>query len=228
MAHVGCCLHFRGIFMQCLQRVVYQNGRSKSWILRSAGRVNAEALALEWRVPPPRELSCSPGWPPSYCTVLMQAVRTCPVCRRTTHFVTPSMTWPASAEDKAAVVDAYKSKLAQIDCRHFAQGEGRCPFGTSCMYRHAYRNGQLEVMPGPPCPLIAPSKGSCTAASEPSAWLLSMLDHTKTFPSPRNRTMTVMPCYWYQYELTVGCVSDWGRVQTRNEMKDVMLGTSGS
>jgi E3 ubiquitin-protein ligase makorin len=69
------------------------------------------------------------------------------VCRQTTHFVTPSMTWPTSPEDKAAILDAYKSKLSQIDCRLFSFGNGSCPFGTSCMYRHAYKNGQLEVSP---------------------------------------------------------------------------------
>ncbi|EIE26681.1 hypothetical protein COCSUDRAFT_12361, partial [Coccomyxa subellipsoidea C-169] len=73
------------------------------------------------------------------------ALRTCPVCRQTTHFVTPSMTWPTSREDKAAILDTYKCKLSQIDCRLFSFGEGSCPFGTSCMYRHAYKNGHLEV-----------------------------------------------------------------------------------
>jgi hypothetical protein len=32
-----------------------------------------------------------------------------------------------------------------IDCRHFAFGDGTCPFGSSCFYRHAYRDGSLEV-----------------------------------------------------------------------------------
>jgi hypothetical protein len=34
--------------------------------------------------------------------------------------------------------------LAQ-DCVHFDFGDGTCPFGTSCFYRHAYRDGRLEV-----------------------------------------------------------------------------------
>lgn len=28
---------------------------------------------------------------------------------------------------------------------HFDFGDGQCPFGTSCFYRHAYRDGRLEV-----------------------------------------------------------------------------------
>lgn len=27
---------------------------------------------------------------------------------------------------------------------HFNYGEGQCPFGTSCFYRHAYPDGRLE------------------------------------------------------------------------------------
>lgn len=40
---------------------------------------------------------------------------------------------------------AYRARLASIDCRHFAFGEGHCPFATSCFYRHAYKDGTLEV-----------------------------------------------------------------------------------
>ena len=75
----------------------------------------------------------------------VQAVRACPVCRQVTHYVTPSMVWPADEEEKEAIQSAYKAKLASIDCRFFSHGSGTCPFSTSCMYRHAYRNGQLEV-----------------------------------------------------------------------------------
>nr|CAB3467933.1 unnamed protein product [Digitaria exilis] len=31
-----------------------------------------------------------------------------------------------------------------IDCKYFDFGTGSCPFGTSCFYRHAYRDGRLE------------------------------------------------------------------------------------
>ncbi|GAB4814955.1 hypothetical protein N2152v2_002001 [Parachlorella kessleri] len=72
------------------------------------------------------------------------ALRTCPVCRTTTHFVVPSTAWPATPEDKDLVISGYKAKLGTIDCKHFAFGEGTCPFGTSCFYRHAYRDGRLE------------------------------------------------------------------------------------
>ncbi|KAK9801945.1 hypothetical protein WJX73_008791 [Symbiochloris irregularis] len=72
---------------------------------------------------------------------LESAVRTCPICRCTSHFVTPSNTWPANDEEKAAIRLAYMSRLAKIDCRNFDFGRGICPFGSSCFYRHADRDG---------------------------------------------------------------------------------------
>ena len=72
------------------------------------------------------------------------ALRTCPLCRTPAHFITPSTLWPATPEEKEAVVGGYRAKLASIDCRNFAFGEGACAFGTSCMYRHAYPDGRLE------------------------------------------------------------------------------------
>lgn len=66
------------------------------------------------------------------------------MCRVTTHFITPSTVWPSTPAEKEAIVAGYKAKLASIDCRHFNYGEGTCPFGTSCMYRHAYPDGRLE------------------------------------------------------------------------------------
>lgn len=81
--------------------------------------------------------------------LLLQALRTCPVCRTPTYFITPSTKWPDTPDDKHAIVDAYKAAMAQKDCVHFAFGEGSCPFGTSCFYRHAYRDGRLEVSSAP-------------------------------------------------------------------------------
>ncbi|GFR42247.1 hypothetical protein Agub_g3141 [Astrephomene gubernaculifera] len=72
------------------------------------------------------------------------AVRTCPVCRTPAHFVTPSLVWPRTPEEKEGIVTAYKTKLSSIDCKHFNFGDGSCPFSTSCFYRHAYRDGRLE------------------------------------------------------------------------------------
>jgi len=71
------------------------------------------------------------------------AVRTCPLCRTPSHFVCPSTVWPSSREQREEIVQGYTRRLAQIDCRHFAFGDGACPFGTSCFYRHAFRDGTV-------------------------------------------------------------------------------------
>ena len=31
-----------------------------------------------------------------------------------------------------------------IDCKHYNYGDGNCPFGTSCFYKHADRNGIIQ------------------------------------------------------------------------------------
>lgn len=44
-------------------------------------------------------------------------MRTCPICRVPTHFVTPSKVWPTSEEQKKDIVDGYVARLAQVDCK---------------------------------------------------------------------------------------------------------------
>eukprot|EP00899_Mesostigma_viride_P000844 jgi/Mesvir1/10760/Mv13828-RA.1 len=71
----------------------------------------------------------------------VDTIRACPLCRQPSFLVTPSPVWVTSAEAKDALLVAYKAKLSTIDCRHFDFGDGQCPFGTSCFYRHADRSG---------------------------------------------------------------------------------------
>jgi E3 ubiquitin-protein ligase makorin len=91
-------------------------------------------------------LSCIRNWRQQYATGadVEQALRTCPICRTAAHFITPTSVWPATPEEREAIIVGYRTKLQEIDCRHFNYGEGACPFGTSCMYRHAYADGRLE------------------------------------------------------------------------------------
>jgi len=72
------------------------------------------------------------------------ALRACPICRKLSYFVIPSVIWYSSKEEKQDIVDSYKAKLKSIDCKHFDFGNGNCPFGSSCFYKHAYRDGRLE------------------------------------------------------------------------------------
>nr|XP_043609691.1 putative RING-type E3 ubiquitin transferase C3H69 [Erigeron canadensis] len=92
-------------------------------------------------------ISCIRNWRSSSPTSGMDvnsALRACPICRKLSYFVIPSVIWYATKEEKQEIVDSYKAKLRSIDCRHFDFGNGACPFGTSCFYKHAYRDGRLE------------------------------------------------------------------------------------
>jgi E3 ubiquitin-protein ligase makorin len=70
-----------------------------------------------------------------------EAVRTCPLCRIESHMVIPSDTFESDPDVKLGLHEAYKAKLRLIPCKHFAFGEGTCPFGTSCLYSHVDREG---------------------------------------------------------------------------------------
>ncbi|KAJ9158555.1 hypothetical protein P3X46_024125 [Hevea brasiliensis] len=92
-------------------------------------------------------ISCIRNWRSNSPTSGMDvntALRACPICRKLSYFVVPSVIWYSSKEEKQEIIDSYKAKLRSIDCKHFDFGNGNCPFGTSCFYKHAYRDGCLE------------------------------------------------------------------------------------
>ena len=75
--------------------------------------------------------------------------RSCPQCRCESHLVIPSSYVPAADDEKAQLVEGYKTRLSRIPCKHFNLGLGECPFGSSCFYEHRHRDGTLSA-PGPP------------------------------------------------------------------------------
>ncbi|XP_008808204.1 E3 ubiquitin-protein ligase makorin isoform X2 [Phoenix dactylifera] len=92
-------------------------------------------------------ISCIRNWrsnSPASGMDVNNAVRACPICRKISYFVIPSVIWYSTKEEKQEIIDNYKAKLKSIDCKYFDFGNGTCPFGTSCFYRHAYRDGRLE------------------------------------------------------------------------------------
>ncbi|ETN19538.1 hypothetical protein, variant 1 [Phytophthora nicotianae INRA-310] len=72
-----------------------------------------------------------------------QTVRQCPVCRVETKFIIPSSRMVTRPERKKVLIDVYRKNLSGIPCRHFDEGRGTCPFGTSCFYAHRYPDGTL-------------------------------------------------------------------------------------
>lgn len=43
-----------------------------------------------------------------------QAVRACPICRRLSYYVIPSVLWYFSKEEKDEIMDSYKAKLKYV------------------------------------------------------------------------------------------------------------------
>lgn len=47
-------------------------------------------------------------------------------------------------DEKQVIIEDYKQQLQAKHCKHFDHGRGKCPFGTSCFYRHEYLDGSLQ------------------------------------------------------------------------------------
>lgn len=69
--------------------------------------------------------------------------RSCPECRVSSDFVCPSAFWVETKEEKDKLLNEYRSALGIKDCKYFKKGDGKCPFGNKCFYKHALPNGDL-------------------------------------------------------------------------------------
>ncbi|KAI8622311.1 hypothetical protein BC830DRAFT_1090275 [Chytriomyces sp. MP71] len=74
----------------------------------------------------------------------MDNAKACPICRQITHIIIPSSIWITEPHEKEYALEAYKKRMNKIDCKHYNYGEGTCPFGTSCLYRHVRRDGTVD------------------------------------------------------------------------------------
>ncbi|XP_075163822.1 makorin 1 [Haematobia irritans] len=69
--------------------------------------------------------------------------RSCPECRVSSDFVCPSAFWVETKEEKDKLLGDYRKALGIKDCKYFKNGDGKCPFGNKCFYKHALPNGEL-------------------------------------------------------------------------------------
>uniref|UniRef100_A0A1I8M144 RING-type E3 ubiquitin transferase n=1 Tax=Musca domestica TaxID=7370 RepID=A0A1I8M144_MUSDO len=69
--------------------------------------------------------------------------RSCPECRVSSDFVCPSAFWVETKEEKDKLLGDYRKALGIKDCKYFKKGDGKCPFGNKCFYKHALPNGDL-------------------------------------------------------------------------------------
>ena len=75
--------------------------------------------------------------------------RACPECRQTSDYICPSRYWVDTKEEKEKLLSNYKVELKKKECKYFDKGNGECPFGNKCFYRHEDKNGKI-VDVGPP------------------------------------------------------------------------------
>ncbi|KAA0201524.1 hypothetical protein HAZT_HAZT005413, partial [Hyalella azteca] len=78
-------------------------------------------------------------------------IRSCPECRIQSDYIVPSRYWvdESDKEEKKKLVDSYRDALGKKECKYFNKGEGTCPFGNKCFYRHALADGTIKDV-GPP------------------------------------------------------------------------------
>lgn len=78
-------------------------------------------------------------------------IRSCPECRIQSDYIIPSRYWvdETEKEEKKKLVDSYRDALGKKECKYFNKGEGTCPFGNKCFYRHALADGTIKDV-GPP------------------------------------------------------------------------------
>jgi hypothetical protein len=61
--------------------------------------------------------------------------------------VIPSFYPYKSGPEKDDLINDYKDCLAEMDCKHFNKGHGKCPFLNSCLYAHRLPNGDYYEYP---------------------------------------------------------------------------------
>ncbi|KAI0731156.1 hypothetical protein C8Q76DRAFT_612209 [Earliella scabrosa] len=75
--------------------------------------------------------------------------KTCPMCRTSSRFVTPSsLFYPEGDPKKAQVIEQYKNSMARVKCKYFEnspKGKRSCPFGKECFYKHENEDGTPYV-----------------------------------------------------------------------------------
>ncbi|KAI0741936.1 hypothetical protein C8Q80DRAFT_1286496, partial [Daedaleopsis nitida] len=75
--------------------------------------------------------------------------KTCPMCRASSRFVTPSTVFYAEGDSKKhETAQKYKASMARIKCKHFEKSPANkrfCPFGKECFYKHENEDGTPYV-----------------------------------------------------------------------------------
>jgi len=87
---------------------------------------------------------CISSWRHQHAEYGSEAVRACPLCRAPSYYTVPFFNDTRVLCDpdlKQAVINRYREHIYSIPCKHFAFGQGDCPFGSSCFYGHFNPDG---------------------------------------------------------------------------------------
>lgn len=68
----------------------------------------------------------------------------------TSDYVCPSVYWVDTKEEKETLLANYRVALGEKDCKYFKKGNGKCPFGNKCFYKHALADGTSVNVGVPP------------------------------------------------------------------------------
>ncbi|CAM4884408.1 unnamed protein product [Rotaria socialis] len=118
----------------CLETVWDRDGDKRFGILENCDHIFCLECIRTWR---------------SSSNYEHKIVKACPECRIKSDFVTPTKYWPENDQAKRALIQVYKENLQKIHCKFFKRGDGLCPFGSKCFYRHVDKHGQ-HVQLDPP------------------------------------------------------------------------------
>lgn len=78
-----------------------------------------------------------------------QTSKSCPICRVPSHYIVPSADPVLDYKAKVSLSENYKKHLSSVACAKFNNGEGECPFGSSCFYEHLNKDGSKWEAPKP-------------------------------------------------------------------------------
>jgi len=93
-------------------------------------------------------LQCIRQWRDSFSRnedVSSETSKSCPYCRVSSRFITPSSQFfPEGHPRKAEIIAQYKASMARVPCRYFQKSpptSRHCPFGRDCFYQHMNEDG---------------------------------------------------------------------------------------
>lgn len=109
----------------CMEVVVEKQGADQRFgILQNCNHVFCLECIRKWRQNKEKNFN-------------NEIARACPECRVASDFICPSTYWVGDIkEEKQKLIDGYKNALSDKHCKYFKNGEGKCPFGNKCFYKH--------------------------------------------------------------------------------------------